>query len=215
MHLMRKEICLKFQKLYNKEEGKRLIMANSKMIIVNGAQGSGKTTVTDYLRFKMNYTNLYRLCGTSDSSPAGKIKATEMYNNLLDYIEKLQNMSINLLFDQIYFTEEVYDRLGFKEYTFTDVYEKLNERLAKFDFDIYVITLYLSDTSEFEARLLREGKHNMKYAKYNADSSIKQQNVYLEIADELRKYNNINVINIDNCQTEEEVKHQLNEVLGI
>lgn len=190
-------------------------MANSKIIIVNGAQGSGKTTVTDYLRFKMNYTNLYRLCGTSDSSPAGKIKATEMYNNLLDYIENMQNMSINLLFDQIYFTEEVYDRLGFKEYTFTDVYEKLNERLSKFDFDIYVITLYLSDTNEFETRLLREGKHNMKYAKYNSDSSIKQQNTYLEIAEELKKYSNINVVNIDNCQTEEVVRQQLNKILGI
>ncbi len=190
-------------------------MANSKIIIVNGAQGSGKTTVTDYLRYKMSYTNLYRLCGTSDSSPAGKIKATKMYENLLDYIEKMENMSINLLFDQIYFTEEVYDRLGFKEYTFTDVYERLTERLAKFDFDIYVITLYLSDTTQFEKRLAREGKHNMKYAKYNAESSINQQNTYLDIAEELKKYPNINVINIDNCQTEEQVKQQLNEILGI
>lgn len=189
-------------------------MSNSKLIIVNGAQGAGKTTVTDYLRYKMSYTNLYRLCGTSDSSSAGKEKATKMYENLLDYIEKLQGMSINLLFDQIYFTEEVYDRLGFKEYSFTDVYERLNERLAKLDYDIYVITLYLSDTNEFEKRLAREGKHNMKYAKYNAESSINQQNKYLDVAEELKKYPSINVINIDNCQTEAAVKQQLNEILG-
>lgn len=188
-------------------------MANSKLIIVNGAQGAGKTTVTDYLRFKMSYTNLYRLCGTSDSSPSGKEKATTMYKNLLDYMERLQNMSINLLFDQIYFTEEVYDRLGFKEYSFTDEYEKLNEKLSKLDYDIYVITLYLSNTDEFNRRLARDGKHNMKYAKYNSESSINQQKVYLEIAEELKKYPKINVINIDNCQTEAEVKNQLDEIL--
>lgn len=188
-------------------------MANSKLIIVNGAQGSGKTTVTDYLRYKMSYTNLYRLSGTSDSSPAGKEKATKMYDDLLDYMEKLQNMSINLLFDQIYFTEEVYDRLGFKEYTFTDVYERLNKRLSNLNYDIYIITLYLSNTDEFTKRLARDGKHNIKYAKYNAESSINQQNVYLEISEELKKYPNINVINIDNCQSEDEVKKQLDDIL--
>ena len=190
-------------------------MANSKIIIVNGAQGSGKTTVTDYIRYKMNYTNLYRLSGTSDSSLAGKEKATKMYDNLLDYIEGLENMSINLIFDQIYFTEEVYDRLGFKEYTFTDVYERLTERLSKFDFDIYVITLYLSDTEEYEKRLAREGKHNIKYAKYDIQSSINQQNTYLKIADEIKeKYSNIHVINIDNCQSQDIVKSQIAELFG-
>ena len=46
-------------------------MANSKLIVVEGAQGAGKTTITDYLRNSVKYTNLYRLCGTSDSSISG------------------------------------------------------------------------------------------------------------------------------------------------
>ena len=41
-------------------------MANSKLIVVEGAQGAGKTTVTDFLRHSLSYTNLYRLSGTSD-----------------------------------------------------------------------------------------------------------------------------------------------------
>ena len=32
-------------------------MANSKIIIVEGAQGAGKTTVTDFLRYAVKYTN--------------------------------------------------------------------------------------------------------------------------------------------------------------
>ena len=55
-------------------------MANSKMIIVEGAQGTGKTTVTDYIRHSIKYTNLYRLSGTSDSTKEGKKKAQAMYD---------------------------------------------------------------------------------------------------------------------------------------
>jgi len=62
-------------------------MANSKLIIVEGPQGAGKTTVTDFIRHGLKYTNLYRLYGTSDSSPAGKQKAEDMYYDLLDYIK--------------------------------------------------------------------------------------------------------------------------------
>ena len=35
-------------------------MANSKIIIVEGAQGAGKTTITDYIRHAIPYTNLYK-----------------------------------------------------------------------------------------------------------------------------------------------------------
>ena len=111
-------------------------MANSKMIIVEGAQGTGKTTVTDYIRHSIKYTNLYRLSGTSDSTKEGKKKAQAMYDALMDYIEKMQNESINLVFDRTFFSEENYTRLGFKEYSFSDVYYNLVDRLNKMDYDI-------------------------------------------------------------------------------
>ena len=120
-------------------------MANSKIIVVEGPQGAGKTTITDFLRHTLPYSNLYRLSGTADSTAAGKKKAEEMYIDLLDYMKKLENKSINLIFDRTFFTEENYCRLGIKEYTFTDVYEKLLDQFAKLDFDIYYITLYLQD----------------------------------------------------------------------
>ena len=49
--------------------------------------GAGKTTITDFIRHKIPYTNLYRLNGTSDSSPTGKEKSKEMYKDLVDYID--------------------------------------------------------------------------------------------------------------------------------
>ena len=150
-------------------------MAKSKLIIVEGAQGAGKTTITDYLRNRDKHVNLYRLTGISDSTKTGLEKSTKMYYNLLDYMQKMENLDINLLFDRTFFSEENYCRLGKKEYSFTEVYNDLLEKFSKLDFDIYYITVYLEDETLFETRLKREGKVEPAYAKFSAENSIKQQ----------------------------------------
>lgn len=189
-------------------------MANSKIIIVEGPQGVGKTTITDYIRHAVPYTNLYRLSGTSDITVAGKEKAEVMYEDLLEYMKKLENKSINLLFDRTFFTEEIYCRLGFKEYTFTDVYEKLVDKLAQMDFEIYYITLYLKDEELYTKRLAREGKTKVKYTDFNKNSSSNQQREYLKLAEEIKqKYENINVVNIDNSRNLSVVEKELQEML--
>lgn len=190
-------------------------MANSKLIIVEGPQGAGKTTVTDFIRHGLKYTNLYRLCGTSDSSPSGKEKAKDMYVDLLDYLKKLENKSINLLFDRTFFTEEIYCRLNFKQYDFSDVYKKLLEDFSKLDFDIYYITLYLEDTSLFENRLSRDGKAVPEYAKFTIQSSINQQNQYLKMADEISTdYPNIKVFKVSNDSDEQALKLKIRSILN-
>ena len=189
-------------------------MANSKLIVVEGAQGAGKTTVTDFLRYSLSYTNLYRLCGTSDSSVEGKKKAEDMYINLLEYIKKMENKSINLVFDRTFFTEENYCRLGKKDYTFTDVYEKLLEEFSKLDFEIYYITLYLEDIEKYHTRLDRKDKATFKNSKFEAENSINQQRVYLEMAQEIKeKYPSIQVRNIANDRDFEETKKELIEFI--
>ena len=189
-------------------------MANSKIIIVEGPQGAGKTTITDYIRNMLPYTNLYRLSGTSDSSEQGKVKAIKMYDDLMKYIKSLENMSINLLFDRTFFTEEIYCRLGFKEYSFTDKYEELLERLSKMDFEIYYITLYLGDTNEYEKRLIREGKADVKYAKFNIESSINQQNEYMKMSNEIEgRYKAIHVIRYDTSRDISITKNEIKELL--
>lgn len=190
-------------------------MANSKLIVVEGPQGAGKTTVTDYIRHGLKYTNLYRLCGTSDSTPTGKKKASDMYWDLIEYIEKMQNKSINLVFDRTFFTEEIYSRLKFKEYNFSDEYEKLLEKFSKLDFDIYYITLYLKDTNLFNKRLIRDDKAITEYAKFNIESSKNQQIEYLKMADEISsKYPNIKVFKVSNDTDEQELKTKIKNILN-
>lgn len=191
-------------------------MSNSKLIIIEGAQGAGKTTITDYIRHSLKYTNLYRLCGISDSTIEGKKKTTDMYIDLLEYMKKMENKNINLLFDRTFFSEENYCRLGKKDYSFTDVYEKLLDSFSKLDFEIFYITLYLEDESQFEKRLDRKGKAVPDYAKFATENSIKQQREYLNMANEIKeKYPNINVINIKNDRELEEVQKDLNDILEI
>ena len=175
-------------------------MANSKLIVVEGAQGAGKTSITDFLRYSMPSTNLYRLSGTSDTSPTGRQKSEDMYNCLMDYIKKMENKNINLVFDRTFFTEENYCRLGLKDYKFTDIYERLLEEFSKLDFEIYYITLYLKDENLYEERLDRDGKVSYKASQYKKENSIKQQKVYLEMAEEIRKRysKTINVLNVAN-----------------
>lgn len=190
-------------------------MANSKLIVVEGPQGVGKTTTTDFLRYSLSYTNLYRLSGTADSSKTGLKKAKEMYDTLLDYIEKMENLNINLVFDRTFFTEENYCRLGKKEYSFTEVYNELLDRFSKFDFEIYYITLYLEDESVYEERLARSGKAVFSASKFGVENSISQQKVYLEMAKEIKeKYPNINVINIKSDRPLEEIQKELREKIG-
>lgn len=164
-----------------------------KIIIVEGPQGTGKTTVTNYLREKMSATDLYRLSGIKDRTEAGKEKIRIKYEKLLDYIENCKD--INMIFDRNFFTNEVYARLGYQDYKFTDVYEKLLTRLDNIDADIYLVILYLKDEKEYEKRLKRD-KH--EYQKFEAKSSILQQNEYLKLANEVEEQTkNIKVIRFD------------------
>ena len=190
-------------------------MANSKMIIVEGPQGAGKTTITDYLRHTIPYSNLYRLSGTSDSTQTGKAKAEEMYIDLLQYLKKLENKSINLIFDRTFFTEENYCRLGKKQYTFTDVYNKLLEEFAKLDFDIYYTTLYLENEEHYKERLNRSGKAVFKGSEFAVDNSKNQQRVYLEMSKEIKeKYPNIKVLDINTDRDLTEIEKEIIDFLN-
>ena len=189
-------------------------MANSKLIVVEGAQGAGKTTITDFLRHTVPYSNLYRMSGTADSTVAGKKKAEDMYVDLIEYIKKMENKSINLIFDRTFFTEENYCRLGVKQYSFTNVYEKLLDEFANLDFEIYYITLYLENENEYVERLKRDGKAVFKGAEFKAENSKKQQKIYLEMSDEIKaKYPNVNVLNVANDKDLEDTKKEIREFI--
>ena len=88
-------------------------------------------------------------------------------------------------------SEEVYARLNYKEYSFTDAYKNLVKKLSLLDYNIYYFSLYLQNVELFRQRLDRDSHHN--YQSFSIQNSIEQQNKYLEISNELEKVENINV----------------------
>ena len=167
----------------------------NKLIIVEGPQGTGKTSLTNYLRDNLASSNLYRLAGHRDKSEDGKGYSGIMYDALLSYLEKMQYVPVTLIFDRTVFSEEVYARLGYKPYTFSDIYYKVLKRLNRLNCKIYFLSLYLEDESLYEKRLIRERHHN--YQSFSAQNSIDQQNIYKELGDEIKKkYKNIKVYRI-------------------
>ena len=164
------------------------------IIIVEGPQGVGKSTLANFLRDNLPTSNLYRLSGIADKTPSGRDKNKIMYLGLINYMEALEETQLNLIFDRTFFTEETYCKLGYKEYSFDEEYDRLVRKLGSLDFNIYFVVLYLKDVTLYEKRL-RRIHHN--YQEFSIQSSIDQQNTYLKLADEIKKKSkNIKVLKI-------------------
>lgn len=178
------------------------------IIIIEGPQGVGKSTMANFLRDNLASSNLYRLTGIKDKTKTGYDKNKRMYLNLLNYMEELEDTELNLIFDRTFFTEQVYCLLGFKEYKFDDVYERLVQKLNALDFNIYYVVLYLNDTSIYEKRLKRQ---HHQYQAFSIESSVHQQNTYLKLADNLKEAN-INVLKIATDNYEKAYNELINSI---
>ena len=187
-------------------------MEQRKMVIIEGPQGTGKTTLANYLRENISGSNLYRLSGQKDKSMEGIKYSIKMYRALFEYLKVMQNVPMDMIFDRIYTTEEVYSRLGYKDYSFNLVYKELSEELNMLRYDIYYFSLYLKNISLFKERLNRPSHHN--YQDFSMENSINQQNTYLEIADELNNFDNIKVykLSMDNFN---KTYNKINNILNL
>lgn len=186
-------------------------MGKSKLIVIEGPQGVGKTNLANYLRENISSSNLYRLSGIPDKTITGLDKNKDMYNGLLAYLKTLESTGMNLIFDRTFFTEKVYATLGFKDYSFDEAYYELLDEFLNLNFDTYYIALYLEDTNLYIERLKRD---KAEYVKFNIENSIKQQNEYLKIADGLNKKENITVLKIA-MDDFNDGYNQINKLLGI
>lgn len=169
----------------------------NKVIIIEGAQGVGKGTITNILREQMPYTNLLRLSGTSDKTAEGKNKVYNIRVAELDMIRNSRFCDINFILDRSYLSEVVYCKIGYKDYTFEEESLNLNNLLNELTnyYDVYVIVL-TATPEEFEKRLKRD-KPKFLTLNFNVDSSLRQQEAYLEeLMSIKRQYCNINCFEV-------------------
>jgi len=148
-----------------------------KLIIIEGAQGSGKTTITRHLRECLLGTTLISMSGVNDKTKTGKNKCYLYHINTMQYIYDSFSTGMNFVLDRSYFSEKVYCDMGFKPYS---INENLNTYLYHLDkikavYDVKVVLL-TADRRTFDTRLKRT-KHG--YQEFSTESSLEQQSEYI------------------------------------
>lgn len=188
-------------------------MTKSKLIILEGAQGSGKGTISTMLRENIPCTTLMRLSGIKDKSK--KTGLSKVFNLRLQELQFLLNTygcETTYILDRSFMSEKVYCNLGFKEYDFQKEYDILKKFLNFIGqyYDVHFIVLSV-DESEFTNRLKRN-KAEYEHAKFSVESSIDQQKEYIKELLALNDYcENVNCHIVNNNKTPQEV---YNDVLG-
>lgn len=164
-------------------------MTKPKIIIVEAPQGGWKTTVTNNLRNDLTCSNLLRLSGgkSMDSS----VPVFRYYSDLMDFIAKSHNAGMNFILDRFYFSEQVYCRMGFKNYKFDAESLILSHKLRNLQthYDVYFILLVTTE-ERYKERLNRN-KPVYEKAVFSSESSMKQQGHYIDIFDSLELDNKL------------------------
>lgn len=154
-------------------------MEKSRIIIIEGAQGAGKSTTTNLLREKMTSVNLIRMSGVKDKGPTGKEKSFMVHKTTLEMIDKLYNCDINFVLDRSFLSEVLYCELGFKPYTsegWKDYFKPIMKSLTeKYRLEFVLLK---PDKEELKERLNR---NKGEYQSFTVESSILQTNKYIEL----------------------------------
>src|SRR3712207_2952771 len=153
---------------------------NPRVIIIEGAQGVGKGTVSTLLREQMPYTNLLRLSGLSGNDSNARFNTYKTHNEILNLISKTSFTGINYILDRSFLSEDVYCELGFKNYSFREYTDRLSRRLNDLAliYDVQFIVLTARE-KDFKVRLLRD-KPQYAGVDFKVSNSLAQQEMYIK-----------------------------------
>lgn len=154
------------------------------IIVVEGPQGTGKTTITNGLREKISYSTMIRETGTRVSSPE---QAYEYHYYITELMVHMSKLNLNFILDRSHTTEMAYCDVGLKEHTFEEESRKLNvfyEKMTE-NYSIHFVLL-TADAEAFRTRLARD-KSDYLNAKFDVSSSLKQCESYERVFKKLEK----------------------------
>lgn len=158
------------------------------LIIVEGAQGVGKGTITTALRNRLTCTNLMSLAGL----PIGCSAEEVMQDRKAEMRAVLHTDNVSWILDRSYITDLVYQRMGKKPYTYEDfnIYNRqLGKLLAQLATNYNICLVLLKATEEeFTKRLVRPNKPVYENMTFAVESSMTQQKIYEEEFDKLEAF---------------------------
>lgn len=191
------------------------------LIIVEGAQGVGKGTITTALRSRLTCTNLMSLAGLPIDSTAYQVfrdRKTEMNSILL-------SNNLGWILDRSYITDLVYQRMEKKPYSYNDFEcyrDKLDNQLVDltWNYNVYLVLLKASE-DEFARRLFRPDKATYENMIFSTKSSMTQQSFYdieFDRLNELLKTkakNNFKVLKVDTTSNPEDAISYIMEAINV
>lgn len=152
-------------------------MYKNKLIIIEGATGSGKSSVSTILREQMLSTTLLRLSGIKDKGKTGELKSYSYHTNILNMILESKDCDINWILERSYLSDKIYCNIGLKDYSFEEQSNILNSMLSELSevYDVYLFLL-VADREVYETRLCRD---KASYERFSVEFSMQQQQEYI------------------------------------
>ncbi|WP_143261053.1 hypothetical protein [Bacillus paralicheniformis] len=156
------------------------------LIILEGARGSGKSSVAYKLRQRMKHSTLINPTGFHEDGHEGLAKISNYYEGIFDllYKWKARMSDYTTIMDRFFPTEMVFSSL-YKEYDFYQKFKNLCKLLPTLDDDIYIFFFTVSDKEVLKERLNRD-KIPFGKAEESIEESLKQQDAYYKYINELK-----------------------------
>lgn len=147
------------------------------LFLVEGAQGVGKTSLTNKLREEVVHTQLFRLsgCGVDNSH-----KSFDNHSKVLNFLMDTSKNGLNAVLDRSYLSEIVYSRL-YRDDLVTERREPLDLQLEALATQYNLISILLvADRVAFANRLQRDKPDYDSGVQFTVDTSIEQQRLYMQ-----------------------------------
>ena len=149
-----------------------------KLVIIEGCQGSGKSTLSNRLREEVKYSTLIKLCGLPPIEDQ-KYEIAQYHREFLTMISLMSHLPITFILDRSFLSEHVYAKL-YKDYEFSNETTEFLLYLQEMELEVLFVLL-TADKETLTERLHRPGKEQYQNIEYKADESIKQQNEYTKV----------------------------------
>jgi thymidylate kinase len=147
-----------------------------KIVILEGARGTGKSTIARAIREKISEITLVNPTGFHDNGEEGLAKISKYYDTWIDLLWSLKKHDSTFVFDRFFFSEMVFSKL-YKNYDFSEKYEHFLFDLCTLPCEIDLIFFHIEDENELKERLLRD-KVPFGKAEESVTETLKQQDTY-------------------------------------
>ncbi|MCA1027037.1 hypothetical protein LCM23_13125 [Cytobacillus kochii] len=163
----------------------------SKIIILEGARGTGKSSVSFQLRQHLPHSTLINFTGFNESGEEGLNKITTYYDSWLELFRQMKSGIKDqvIICDRFFFSERVYSAL-YKDYDFSKIFKIYSMLLPTLADELFIYNFTIHDEKELTKRLQRD-KIPFSSIKESVEETLKQQKEYKKCFDEFFAYQDI------------------------